>query len=73
MAWAGGSPTGVTAAYLAREGFTGAPALTCEGDGAAPFWADLGSRWLTVDHTHYKPYPCCRWAHPSIDAARRCV
>ncbi len=64
-----GSPSGVTAAYLAREGFTGAPALTCEGEGAAPFWADLGSRWLLVDHTHYKPYPCCRWAHPSIDAA----
>jgi 2-methylcitrate dehydratase PrpD len=65
-----GAPTGVTAAYLAREGFTGAPALTCEGAGAEPFWADLGSRWLTVDHTHYKPYPCCRWAHPSIDAVR---
>jgi 2-methylcitrate dehydratase PrpD len=65
-----GAPSGVTAAYLAREGFTGAPALTCEGEGAAPFWTDLGQRWLTVDHTHYKPYPCCRWSHPSIDAAR---
>ena len=64
-----GSPSGVTAAYLAREGFTGAPALTCEGDGAAPFWADLGQRWLTVEHTHYKPYPSCRWSHPSVDAA----
>jgi 2-methylcitrate dehydratase PrpD len=65
-----GAPTGVTAAYLAREGFTGAPALTCEGDDAAPFWADLGKRWLTVEHTSYKPYPCCRWAHPSIDAVQ---
>lgn len=65
-----GAPSGVTAAYLAHEGFTGAPALTCEGDAAAPFWVDLGSRWLTVDHTHYKPYPCCRWAHPSVDAVR---
>ena len=27
-----GAPSGVTAAYLAREGFTGAPALTCEGE-----------------------------------------
>ncbi len=63
-----GAPTGVTAAYLAREGFTGAPALTCEGDDAAPFWVDLGGTWLTVEHTHYKPYPCCRWAHPSLDA-----
>lgn len=62
-----GAPSGLTAAYLAREGFTGAPALTCE---AAPeFWADLGSAWRTVEDTSYKPYPCCRWAHPSIDAA----
>lgn len=50
-----GAPSGVTAAYLAAEGFTGAPALTCEGEDAAPYWADLGSRWLTIDHTHYKP------------------
>ena len=64
-----GAPSGVTAAYLAKEGFTGAPALTCESDEAASYWADLGSNWLTTDHTHYKPYPCCRWAHPAIDAA----
>jgi len=63
-----GAPTGVTAAYLAHEGFTGAPALTCEGDDAEAFWNDLGDTWLTVEHTHYKPYPCCRWAHPSLDA-----
>lgn len=63
-----GAPTGVTAAYLAREGFTGAPALTCEGAEAAPFWAGLGTVWRTVEDTHYKAYPCCRWAHPSIDA-----
>lgn len=64
-----GAPSGVTAAYLAREGFTGAPAITCEGDEARSFWADLGTNWLTTEHTHYKPYPCCRWAHPSLDAA----
>ena len=63
-----GAPSGVTAAYLAQAGFTGAPALTCEGAEAAPFWADLGTGWRTVEHTDYKPYPCCRWAHPSIDA-----
>ena len=65
-----GAPTGVTAAYLAREGFTGAPALTCESEAAAPYWASLGSDWLTLEHTHYKLYPCCRWAHPSLDAAQ---
>ncbi len=62
-----GAPSGLAAAYLAREGFTGAPALTCEE--APAFWADLGTAWRTVEDTSYKPYPCCRWAHPSIDAA----
>ncbi|MGC1495619.1 MAG: MmgE/PrpD family protein [Sulfitobacter sp.] len=62
-----GAPSGLTAAYLAREGFTGAPALTCED--AHTFWQDLGTRWRLVEDTHYKPYPCCRWAHPSLDAA----
>mgnify|MGYP000156222219 CR=1 FL=1 len=66
-----GAPSGVTAAYLAREGFTGAPALTCEGEEAAPFWDGLGERWLTLEHTHYKLYPCCRWAHSSIDGAQK--
>ncbi|MGA9251555.1 MAG: MmgE/PrpD family protein [Roseobacter sp.] len=63
-----GAPTGVTAAYLAQAGFTGAPALTCEA--ADGFWQDLGTSWRLVEDTHYKPYPCCRWAHPAIDAAK---
>lgn len=63
-----GAPSGVAAAYLAQAGFTGAPALTCED--APEFWADLGTAWRITSDTHYKPYPCCRWAHPSIDAAR---
>ncbi len=61
-----GAPSGVVAAYLASEGFTGAPALTCEE--APEFWSDLGDAWRTVEDTSYKAYPCCRWAHPSIDA-----
>ena len=60
-----GAPTGITAGFLAQNGFTGAPALTCEG----PHWESLGNEWKLVTDTHYKPYPCCRWAHPSIDAA----
>ncbi|WP_299776661.1 MmgE/PrpD family protein [uncultured Roseobacter sp.] len=63
-----GAPSGVTAAYLAQMGFTGAPALTCEQ--APEFWSDLGERWRLVEDTHYKAYPCCRWAHPAIDAAQ---
>jgi len=63
-----GAPTGVTAAFLAQAGFTGAPALTCEATDA--FWQDLGTSWRLVEDTHYKPYPCCRWAHPAIDAGK---
>jgi 2-methylcitrate dehydratase PrpD len=68
VAW--GAPSGVTAAYLASMGFTGAPAITIEGEAAAPFWADLGAAWRIVEHTHYKRYPVCRWAHPALDAVR---
>jgi 2-methylcitrate dehydratase PrpD len=63
-----GAPTGVSSALLAQLGFTGAPAITAEGEQAAPFWADLGDRWEILN-THYKAYPVCRWAHASIDAA----
>lgn len=63
-----GAPSGIVAAYLAQEGFTGAPALTCEQ--APEFWSDLGTAWRTVEDTSYKAYPCCRWAHPSIDAVK---
>lgn len=66
-----GAPSGVTAAYLAKEGFTGAPALTCDSDDARPYWTDLGDRWLTLAHTHYKLYPCCRWAHASVDGVQK--
>ena len=64
-----GSPAGVSAAYMAQLGFTGAPAITTEGAEAAPYWTDLGTRW-EVSNTHYKAYPGCRWAHPAIDAVQ---
>lgn len=63
-----GAPTGVSAAQMAGLGFTGAPALTIEGDDAAPWWDDLGERWEIME-THYKYHPVCRWAHPAIDGA----
>ncbi len=64
-----GSPAGVSAAYMAQLGFTGAPAITTEGADALPYWSDLGTRW-EVSNTHYKAYPVCRWAHPAIDAVQ---
>ena len=64
-----GAMVGMSAAILAENGFTGAPATTVEAPEAAPHWADLGRFWQ-IEHQYVKPYPVCRWAHASIDAAR---
>lgn len=63
-----GAHAGVSAALLARDGFTGAPALTIERDDAAPFFRDLGVRWRICEQ-YFKAYPVCRWAQPAIEAA----
>jgi 2-methylcitrate dehydratase PrpD len=65
-AW--GAHAGVTAALMARAGFTGAPAITVERDDAAAFWNDLGTRWR-VREQYFKAYPVCRWAQPAVEAA----
>ena len=62
-----GAHAGITAAWLAREGFTGAPAVIIERD-EPPLWADLGTRWR-IREQYFKPYPVCRWAQPAIEAA----
>lgn len=62
-----GAMAGVSAAFLAMDGFTGAPALTVTDPSVQDLWRDLGERWLILDQ-YFKPYPCCRWAHPGIDA-----
>lgn len=63
-----GAMTGLSAAFLARDGFTGAPALVVEKDGVADLWSDLGSRWRIME-MYFKPYPVCRWAQPAVRAA----
>ncbi|UCG23110.1 MAG: MmgE/PrpD family protein, partial [Chloroflexota bacterium] len=63
-----GAMTGVSAAILARNGFTGAPALTVEAEEVADFWADLGDRWLIAEQ-YFKPYAICRWAQPAVTGA----
>jgi 2-methylcitrate dehydratase PrpD len=63
-----GAHAGVTAALLACEGFTGAPALTIEGDDVAGLWSDLGERWR-IREQYFKPHPVCRWAQPAIEAS----
>ena len=65
-AW--GALAGVTAVYLADQGFTGAPAATIEAEEVDAIWRDLGEQWVV--HRHYiKPYPVCRWTHALIDSA----
>jgi 2-methylcitrate dehydratase PrpD len=63
-----GAMAGVSAGYLAADGFTGAPALTVVSNQLSELWNDLGERWRIMEQ-YFKPYPCCRWAHPAIDAA----
>jgi 2-methylcitrate dehydratase PrpD len=70
--------TSVTAALLAKEGYTGNPHVF---DGEYGFWRFYGAeRWapeMVVDglgeqwrfmEMAYKPYPCCRFFHAQLDA-----
>ena len=59
-----GAMAGVSAGFLARDGFTGAPALTVEE--APDVWDDLGHRWLILEQ-YFKPYPVCRWAQAPVE------
>ena len=60
-----GAMNGTNSALLARRGFTG---LTSE---FMLTERDLGFNegWGVLD-LYVKPYPCCRWSQPAIDAAR---
>ena len=72
--------SGVLAARLAQEGFTG-PATILEGRGGffnafsfgEPIDADRAVKNLGGEHSAFgtaiKPYPCCRFAHGAIDLA----
>jgi 2-methylcitrate dehydratase PrpD len=62
-----GAMAGVSAAYLARSGFTGAPAISAESEDVADLWGDLGQTWRVMEQ-YYKPFPVCRWAQPPVQA-----
>ncbi len=73
-----GAESGVLAALLAAEGFTGAGDIL---EGAKGFFAGLcpdpvpeaiaagPDRPWELIRTSIKPWPCCRHTHPAIDAA----
>lgn len=60
-----GALAGVSAAYLAAAGFTGAPAVLL--DHQPELWGSLGARWAIMEQ-YLKPYPVCRWAQPAVEA-----
>lgn len=62
-----GSMACISAAFMARDGFTGAPAITMEEEQVASIWADLGTRWYMKEQ-YIKLYPVCRWAQPPVEA-----
>lgn len=61
-----GAMAGVSAVLLARNGFTGAPAITVEE--APEHWGGLNQRWLILEQ-YFKPYPVCRWAQAPVEGA----
>lgn len=65
-----GVPFGVMVGALAVMdcmcGFTGNKNLL-ESDEYRHYLDDLGEKYQVMD-LYFKPYPCCRWAHPAIDA-----
>ncbi|MBR7117075.1 MAG: MmgE/PrpD family protein [Clostridia bacterium] len=65
-----GVPFGVLVGALAVMdsmcGFMGNKNLL-EADEYRHYLDDLGEKYQVMD-LYFKPYPCCRWAHPAIDA-----
>jgi len=66
-----GSMTGISAAYLAKEGFTGISSLF-EMDEARAYSQEFGQVYR-IEELYYKPYACCRWAQPGIEALRELI
>ena len=63
-----GAMAGISAAYLAKDSFTGAPALTVEAEEVEEYWEDIGKDWI-ITGQYFKPHAVCRWAQPAIEAA----
>ncbi|KGX87467.1 MmgE/PrpD family protein [Pontibacillus marinus] len=63
-----GCMTGVSSAILAQEGFTGIPSLF-NTENSRGLINDLKQRYR-IEELYYKPYACCRWAQPPIEAIK---
>lgn len=60
-----GAMVGTSAALLAQKKFTGIPSLL--GDSKRNKDVFTLGRDFKIMKLYFKPYPCCRWAHPAID------
>jgi 2-methylcitrate dehydratase PrpD len=63
-----GCMTGVSSAYLAKEGYTGIPSLFTTVE-AEELTRDLGTHYR-INELYYKPHACCRWAQPAIEGIK---
>jgi 2-methylcitrate dehydratase PrpD len=63
-----GAMAGISAGFMAADGFTGAPAITVEAEDVQEYWADLGERWSLMIQ-YFKPYAVCYWAQPAVAGA----
>nr|VFK28542.1 MAG: 2-methylcitrate dehydratase PrpD [Candidatus Kentron sp. MB] len=67
-----GAMAGLTAAWMASLGFTGAPAVTVESEGCRAIWDDIGDQWLILQQD-FKRYAVCHWAQPAIAGTLKLV
>ena len=67
-----GAMTGITAAQLARSGFTGIPSLFGQ-ERFLDWVSDIGRQYILVDGVIFKEYAACAWGHTAFDAARQLV
>lgn len=58
-----GAYAGIVAAHLAKAGFTGSGTVFDESD-----VTDTLGKEFHITNGYLKPYPCCRWAQPGIEA-----
>jgi 2-methylcitrate dehydratase PrpD len=64
-----GAATGLTAVCLAAGGHTGPEDIFDDPHyyDAGRILSEMGSKW-EISGTYFKPYACCRYIHPALDA-----
>jgi 2-methylcitrate dehydratase PrpD len=65
-----GAATGLTAATLAAQGFTGCPSIF-EDERYRDWVSDIGRPFLITTGVMWKQYSCCAWTHPALDALQQ--